>query len=84
MKARLIRIGNSRGIRIPKPLIEQARLGEEVEIAVRGDTLVIYTARPPRTGWAEAFRAMAERADDALIDGDSPHPTRFDEIEWQW
>ncbi len=84
MKARLVRIGNSRGIRIPKPLIEQARLGEEVEMAVREDALVIYSVRPPRSGWAEAFRSMAEHGDDLPIDGDSPHPTRFDDSEWTW
>jgi antitoxin MazE len=84
MKARLVRIGNSRGIRIPKPLIEQAGLGEEVELAVRERSLVVYSVRPPRAGWAEAFRTMAERGEDSLVDGDSPHPTRFDENEWKW
>jgi len=84
MKARLIRMGNSRGIRIPKPLIEQARLGEEVEVAVREDTLVIYSVRPPRAGWAEAFRSMAEHGDDVPIDGDSPRPTRFDDSGCKW
>jgi len=82
MKARIVRIGNSRGIRIPKPLIEQTGLGVEVEIVVRGNTLVIVPASHPRAGWAEAFMAMAERGDDQLAD--EPRPTRWDRNEWRW
>jgi antitoxin MazE len=82
MKARIVRIGNSRGVRIPKPLIEQTGLGEDVEIMVRGNTLVICPAARPRAGWAEAFRSMAAHADDKLLD--EPRATRWDEDEWQW
>jgi antitoxin MazE len=82
MKSRIVRIGNSRGIRIPKPLIDQTGLEDDVEIVVRGNTLVIIPANPPRAGWAEAFKAMAEQGDDRLVD--EPRPTRWDEDEWQW
>ena len=82
MKARIVRIGNSRGIRIPKPLIEQTGLGEHVEIAVQGSSLVISPARSPRAGWSDAFAEMAARGDDALID--ESRPTRWDEGEWEW
>jgi antitoxin MazE len=82
MKSRLVRIGNSRGIRIPKPLIDQTGLGDDVEIMVRGNTLVIVPGSSPRAGWAEAFKAMAEHGDDRLVA--APAPTRWDEDEWQW
>ncbi len=82
MKARIVRIGNSRGIRIPKPLIDQTGLKDEVEIAVRGDALVISPATRSRAGWAEAFQAMAAHGDDRLLDEE--RPTRWDEDEWQW
>lgn len=82
MRIRIVRIGNSQGIRIPKPLLEEAGLTEEVEIMVKGRTLIIRSARPPRAGWAEAFKAMAGRGDDALLDPETP--TRFDETEWRW
>jgi antitoxin MazE len=82
VKARIVRIGNSQGIRIPKPLIEQTGLDGDVEVAVRGNTLVISPARRPRAGWAEAFRTMAQHGDDRLID--EPRPTRWDEDEWRW
>ncbi|HEX8069876.1 MAG TPA: AbrB/MazE/SpoVT family DNA-binding domain-containing protein [Pyrinomonadaceae bacterium] len=63
-----MRIGNSWGVRIPKPLLERSGLTDEVEIEAQADQLVIRPARRPREGWAEAFRAMAERGDDALIE----------------
>lgn len=68
MKTRIIRIGKSHGIRIPKPLLEQIGLKGEVEISVRAERLVITPAAPPRAGWASAFREMARNGDDALLD----------------
>jgi antitoxin component of MazEF toxin-antitoxin module len=56
MKAELVRIGNSRGLRIPKPLIEQCGLGKTVELRVENDRLIISPGRQPRQGWDEAFR----------------------------
>jgi len=82
MKARIIRIGNSRGVRIPKSLLEQSHLTDEVRIEARENEIVISPARLPRQGWDEAFRAMAERRDDRLLD--KPRSTSFDETEWQW
>jgi antitoxin MazE len=61
MKTRIIAIGNSQGIRIPKVLLEQSGLGEEVELEVHDAQLVIRPAARPRQGWDEAFCAMAEQ-----------------------
>ena len=82
MKTRLVRIGNSRGIRLPKPLIAQAGLTDEVELHVRDGAIVIEPASTPREGWAQAAQEMHERDDDRLLD--SPTPTQFDEEEWEW
>jgi antitoxin MazE len=82
MRARLIRIGNSRGVRIPRPLIEEARLGDEVELLIRGESIVIQRAKPPREGWSDAAAALATRQEQPLLD--PPTPTRFDEEEWEW
>jgi antitoxin MazE len=81
VKARIVRIGNSRGIRIPKVLIEQTGLSDDVEIVVQGNALVISAAACPRAGWNEAFRAMAGHGDDRLLD-EAP-PTRWDRDEWR-
>lgn len=84
MKVRIVRIGNSKGIRIPKPLLEQTGLQGEVEIEVKDNCLIIRGADRPRAGWAEAFQAMAHHGDDMLIDGDLLLPTRWEEDEWRW
>jgi antitoxin MazE len=83
MKTRIVRIGNSQGIRIPRPLLEQTGLSGEVEISVQEGTLVIKPAAGPRAGWAAAFQAMAKRGDDALLD-EEPLATAWDEEEWEW
>ena len=55
VKSHLVRIGNSRGVRIPKVWLEQLGLDEEVEMTVQADRLVIRSARRPREGWEEQF-----------------------------
>ena len=82
MKTRLVRIGNSRGVRIPKPLIEQAGLTDEVEMGVRDGAIVIQPAATLRSGWADAAKRMRQLDDDLLLD--PPTPTNFDEGEWEW
>ena len=82
LKARIIKIGNSRGVRIPKTWLEQLNFQEEVELAVEPDQIVIRPAHHPRAGWDQQFRAMAERGDDQLLD--DPIPTEWDEGEWEW
>lgn len=75
MKTRIVRVGNSRGIRIPKPLLEQTGMRGEVDVAIQGNALVIRSVGRPRAGWADAFRAMARRGDDQLLDAALPgHP----------
>lgn len=82
MKTKLVRIGNSRGVRIPRPLIEQAGLEDEVELHVTESRIVIEAVRQPRAGWAEAARRLRERGDGGLLDDLTP--TEFDETEWSW
>lgn len=81
MKARLVRIGNSRGVRLPKAVIDQVGLDHDVELRVEDNRVVITASLPPRTGWAEAARRLAVESRDLL---DTPSPTRFDEDEWRW
>ena len=81
-KARIVRIGNSRGIRVPKILLDQAQLPDEVELYAEPGRLVVQGARRPRMGWAEAARAMSKLGRDDLLD--EPTVTRFDREEWKW
>lgn len=82
MKTRLVQIGNSRGIRLPKTVLAEAQLADEVELKAEPGCIVIRSARAPRMGWEEAARKMRERGEDRLID--SAPPTRFDRDEWKW
>ena len=84
MKTNLVRIGNSRGIRIPKPVIEQCGFGDEVELEVRNAELVIRSSTQPREGWAAAFARMAQFGDDELLDRVADRPTTWDDEEWEW
>ncbi len=82
MKTRIVRIGNSQGIRIPKPLLEQAGLGEEVELRLEPDGILLAASSAPRAGWADAAQAIRQREGEGVLDG--LVPTEFDETEWQW
>ena len=82
MKAHIVRIGNSRGIRLPKTLLQEAQLEDEVELQAEPGRILISKTAKPRAGWAEAARRMREREEDHLLD--SPTPTRFDKEEWKW
>jgi len=84
MRTRIVAIGNSRGVRIPKPLLEQTGLSGDVEIAAKGGALLIRPIRKPRAGWSAAFREMARRGDDELFDNAPPSLSSWDEDEWQW
>ena len=81
-RTQVVKIGNSRGIRIPKLMIEQVGLGSEVEIAVQKGQLVIRPIKAPRNDWDEKFEAMATEGDDQLLD--TPTPTKWDTTEWEW
>lgn len=84
MKTRIVPIGNSQGIRIPKLLLEQTGLSGEVEVRAEADALVIRPAKMTREGWAAAFRDMARRGDDALLDEPAPRLSGWDQDEWEW
>jgi antitoxin MazE len=83
MRTELVRIGNSRGIRIPKPIIEQCGLGETVEVRVENDCLIISPEHRPRQGWSDAFRASGQSAHDELM-LETAEPNEFDRKEWRW
>lgn len=79
---RIVQIGNSRGIRIPKALLELADLSDEVELHAEPGRLVVRATRRPREGWEAAAQEMRAADDDLLLD--PPRPTAFDDEEWEW
>lgn len=82
VKARIIKIGNSQGVRIPKAWLEHLNFGEEVEMVVQPDQLIIRSTHQARQGWDSQFEAMATYSDDNLLDMNIP--TRWEQDEWEW
>ncbi len=82
VNGKIVKIGNSRGIRIPRTLLEQAGLTDEVEMTVEGNSLVIRSTHSPRKGWDVLFASMAQNRDDKLVD--EVTPTQWDEAGWAW
>lgn len=83
VKTRIIKIGNSQGVRIPKFLLDQTNLGDEVELEAQEGHIIIRATHSARSGWEEQFRMMAKAGDDLLLD-EELLPTTFDEEEWAW
>ncbi|MBI5816257.1 MAG: AbrB/MazE/SpoVT family DNA-binding domain-containing protein [Nitrospinae bacterium] len=83
MKLAVTRIGNSRGVRIPKTVIEQVGLGDSAELEVVSGKIVISPA-PSRKGWAEAFRKKGGRGEDGLLDEGNIPRAKWDDDEWEW
>lgn len=84
MRARIVKIGNSQGIRIPKPLLKQLQINEDVDIEIENNQIIIRPVSNPRSGWDAAFQKMAENGDDVLIEGEQTITHAWDETEWQW
>lgn len=81
MKASIIQIGNSQGLRIPKPILRQCGFNGEVELEVHNKELIIRSARHSRQNWEKAFKAMAKYEDDQLPEFAQ---NQWDEEEWEW
>ena len=85
MITKIVKIGNSRGIRIPKSLIEQSGISEDVELELGDGKIVIKSLSTIRNGWNEAFRKMSQNNDDILLDEESlGNQSSFDNEEWTW
>jgi antitoxin MazE len=84
IKTRLVKIGNSQGIRIPKVILDQIGLTDDLELEVQDDQLVLRAVRRPRAGWEGQFRLMAERNDDRLLDPETRTGSAWDDEEWTW
>jgi antitoxin MazE len=83
VRVQLVRIGNSRGIRIPKPVIEQCGFGDTVQLRIEHDRVILAADRSPRQGWAERFEAAGSATSDELL-LDPAEQNEFDREEWHW
>ena len=83
MKAKVVKIGNSRGIRLPKAILEEVGFGEDVLLEASRGAIVIRPASRPRSNWAALFKEMAQHGDDRLLEPESA-VSAWDKKEWQW
>ena len=78
----VVPIGNSKGIRIPKAILEQCNIRDQIELEVEAGRIVLEPVRDTsRKGWDEAFREMATNNDDNLLISDD---IEIDMEDWEW
>jgi antitoxin MazE len=85
MITKVVKIGNSRGIRIPKSVIQDIGLTEEVELEIGDGQIIVKSISVNRTNWDTAFKKMAKNKDDVLMEPQSLYKaTSWDKEEWDW
>jgi antitoxin MazE len=84
MRARVIKIGNSQGLRIPKAILEQTGIMDDVEIEVEKNRIIIRPVKNARAGWDKAFKTMGEKGDDNPLIDETDISNSWDEEEWHW
>lgn len=80
MRIDLVKIGNSRGIRLPKAVVEQAQLTDELDLEVSEGTIIIRSARRPRVTWEDAAIACHESDEDRFDEWD----VTLSDFEGRW
>jgi len=70
MEVQIISIGNSKGIRLPKVILEKYNLDDKLELEMKDDCIVLKPLKTPRLGWDEAFKKMNAQKDDELLISD--------------
>lgn len=83
MRIDVIKIGNSRGVILPKSILAQCHIDAAVDLRIENNTIIIQSTKKPREEWAEQFAIMAKQGDDVLLDSDRTHDS-FDKDEWEW
>ncbi len=83
MHAEIIKIGNSKGLRIPKAFLKQCKITNVVNLTVKDHALIITPYEEAREGWEKSFHLMSKNEDDHLLDINLIEHS-WDEEEWQW
>lgn len=82
MITKLVSIGNARGVRLPKAMLDNCGFENEVRLSVKHGMVVVSPHRRARSGWDDAFRRMAAAGDDTLLEPETE--TTFDRSGWRW
>ena len=67
MEVKLINIGNSKGIRLPKAILEQYYISDKLELILEKGRIILKPKSTPRKGWEKSFKLMHENGDDKLL-----------------
>jgi len=78
MELSIVQIGNSKGIRLAKTVLEKYNFIDKVELILKDDFLILKPIKKVRAGWDEAFKEMAEKGEDELLIDDL-----FEDEEWE-
>jgi antitoxin MazE len=70
MEIQVVQIGNSKGIRLSKTLIDKYHINDKVDLILEKDQIIIKSISAPRKDWDKAFKAMHENGDDKLFISD--------------
>lgn len=84
IKSKIVRIGNSQGVRIPHFLLQQLHLANEVEMSIQDDQLVIRAARKPRQDWDMRFSRVLPSDIGPADEEPLPQLSDWDGTEWTW
>ena len=82
MKVSVVRIGNSRGIRLPKAILDQLQISDQVELEVENRQIILRPIKTiPRSGWEEALQEMNKNQEDTLL---IPETGTEEVFDWEW
>ncbi len=78
----IVPIGNSKGIRLPKAILEQLQISDKLDLEIEDQRIILKPInRAPREGWVEAFEKMHERNEDTIL---MPEERMNETFEWEW
>lgn len=82
MKVSVVPIGNSKGIRLPKAILEQLQVSDQMELEVENQQIILRPInKNPRSGWEEALREMNKNQEDELL---IPETGTEEDFDWEW
>jgi antitoxin MazE len=81
MQTEIVRIGNSKGVRIPVYILKECNIRDKIEITVQDGKIIISPVAEPRNSWCESFKGMHEDGEDKLIVNEN---VRLEEEDWEW
>jgi antitoxin MazE len=82
MLVSLVQVGNSKGIRLPKSILDQCQIEDKLEMEVTNNEIILKPVKnKPREKWAEKFKKMSENGDDELLINDF---LDLGDKDWEW